>query len=127
MPLKTLLIEKTRQTPFIHFIPEEGLFKIGGRSIPENTFAFYEPVIAWLEDYVKDPAKVTVFEVHLEYFNTSSSKFILELFRKLQQVKNVSGSEFEVIWFYDKDDEEMMETGEDYRDLTGIPFKIVEA
>jgi len=124
--MRTLSIEKTRQTPQVNFNPGDGVFQISGRSIPENTFAFYEPVIAWLDDYVKQPAPVTVFEVHLEYFNTSSSKFILELFRKLREIKQIPDKKLEVIWYYDKDDEEMMETGEDYRDLTEIPFDIRE-
>ncbi|MDD2964377.1 MAG: DUF1987 domain-containing protein [Bacteroidales bacterium] len=124
--MKTLLIEKTRQTPYVDFNPENGLFKIGGRSIPENTFAFYESIIAWLDEYVKQPADTTRFEVHLEYFNTSSSKFILELFRKLRQIDQLPEKKLEVVWYYDKDDEEMMETGEDYRDLTEIPFDIRE-
>lgn len=124
--MRTLSIEKTRQTPYVDFDPASGHFKIGGRSIPENTFAFYEPIIAWLEEYVKQPADTTRFEVHLEYFNTSSSKFILELFRKLREINQQPAKKLEVVWFYDKDDEEMMETGEDYRDLTEIPFEIRE-
>jgi hypothetical protein len=68
---------------------------------------------------------LAVLEVKLEYFNTSSSKCILDIFKRLQEIiKN--GGNVDVTWMYEKDDEDMMEAGQDYQTIVGIPFKMVE-
>ncbi len=122
--MEELKITKTKQTPEINFNGSTGVFEIGGRSIPENTFEFYNPVIEWIENYVKKPADKTLVKVYLEYFNTSSSKFILEIFKKLRPINDMGGKDILVEWYYDEDDEEMMETGEDYEDVTELPFEL---
>ncbi len=122
--MEELKITKTKQTPEIQFNSKTGVFEIGGRSIPENTFEFYNPVIEWIEKYVENPADKTLVKVYLEYFNTSSSKFILEIFKKLRPIKDIKSKEILVEWYYDEDDEEMMETGEDYEDVTELPFDL---
>ena len=119
-----LVIEGTKQTPKIDFDPTSGVLHISGRSIPENTFEFFNPVLTWLDEYNGVAPENTVINVSLEYFNTSSSKYILEIFKRLKGLmdddKNVL-----VKWYYEEDDEEMMETGEDYEDVSGLEFEII--
>jgi len=122
-----LIIEKTKQTPAVSFDPDSGVFNMSGRSIPENTFDYYKPILTWLDGYLKNPQDKTIVKVHLEYFNTSSSKFILELFKKLTPINNdMDDKEVLVEWYYDEDDEEMMETGEDYMEVSGLTFELIE-
>lgn len=116
-------INQTKQTPFVDFNPTSGVFEISGRSIPENTFDFYKPILNWLEEYAMKPQSQTRLKVYLEYFNTSSSKFILEIFKKLKPI--IGKAEVVVEWHYDADDEEMMENGEDYQDVSGLDFKFI--
>lgn len=123
--MKHLKIEGTKQSPFVDFNAEKGKLELRGRSIPENSFEFYNPLLEWLMEYAKNPKEETVLKVYLEYFNTSSSKYILEVLKKLKDVIKAEGA-VRVDWCYDADDEEMMETGEDYEDVTGLKFEYHE-
>jgi hypothetical protein len=117
-------IEGTKQTPKIAFSASTGILEISGRSIPENTFEFFNPVLLWLDSYSAVAPQKIVAKISLEYFNTSSSKYILEVLKRLKGMLN-DGKEVLVEWYYEEDDEEMMETGEDYQDVSGLPFNIV--
>ena len=98
--------------------------ELKGKSIPENSIEFYRPVYAWLDEYAKQPKNKTSMIVQLEYFNTSSSKCLLDIFRKLELLLKDSKSEVTVTWLYEEDDEDMMEAGEDYQTIVKLPFDI---
>ena len=123
--MKSLIIEGTPKTPTIRFDSKEGLFEIKGRSIPENSVEFYKPLIDWLESYKDEPLPKTTVQIRLEYFNTSSSKCILEVFKKLEAIHKAK-HEVEVNWYYEEDDEDMLEAGEDYEAIIKVPFKMQE-
>lgn len=119
-----LHIDDSLKTPSISFAAENGILEIKGKSIPENSLEFYRPVFEWLDSYSQSPAPATILKVALEYFNTSSSKCLLDIFRKLEVI-NLSGrSSVKVNWIYDTDDEDMMEAGEDYQALVKVPFEM---
>jgi len=120
-----LEIEGSAKTPDIRLNPEEGNLEIKGRSIPENSVAFYKPVIDWLAEYEQNTKEETIVNIQLEYFNTSSSKCILDLLKKLEGINN-GKSKVLVKWHYEEDDEDMLEAGEDYEAILNIPFKMIE-
>ena len=120
-----LKIEGTSKTPSVELDGTSGLLALKGRSIPENSIDFYKPLIDWIDDYARAPQPRTVLRVQLEYFNTSSSKCILDLFKKLETIR-ASGNEVLVQWHYETDDEDMLEAGEDYQAIINIPFRMVE-
>lgn len=115
----------TPKTPSVEFDPVQGLLEIKGRSNPENTIDFYRPLVNWVDEYVQNPAEKTIVNVHLEHFNTSSSKSILEVFRALAPIKE-KDKDVVVNWFYEGDDEDIQEAGENYESITGLPFRMVE-
>ena len=117
-------IEGTTKTPTIKFDNESGTLLIQGRSIPENSIDFYKPLVDWLDQYASNPKEVTTLNVQLEYFNTSSSKCILDVFKKLEKIKE-SGKDVVVKWHYEEDDEDMLEAGEDYDAIIDIDFEMV--
>lgn len=121
--METLKIIGTAKTPTITLSPE-GLLVLEGRSIPENSIDFYKPVVDWLTAYAEAPGARTVLQVKLEYFNTSSSKCILDLFKKMIAVAE-AGSDTKIQWYYDAEDEDMLEAGEDYREIVRVPFELV--
>lgn len=123
--MENLVIEGTPKTPTIKFQPEDGKLLIQGRSIPENSIEFYKPLIDALEGYASSPKEVTNVEIVLEYFNTSSSKCILDVFKKLERI-NTEKDGVVINWHYEEDDEDMLEAGEDYQAIINIPFKMVE-
>ena len=120
--MEDLKHEGSSKTPVVEF-SSNGELLLKGRSIPENSIEFYKPLIEWLESYSESPNSTTVLSVQLEYFNTSSSKCILDVFKKLE---SISGSEITVKWHYEEDDEDMLEAGEDYEAIIDLPFEMIE-
>lgn len=123
--MKSLIITGSPKTPTIRFDSKAGIFEIKGRSIPENSVEFYKPLVDWLESYKDEPLPKTTVEIRLEYFNTSSSKCLLELFKKLEAIHKAQ-NEVEVNWYYEEDDEDMLEAGEDYESIIRVPFNMME-
>lgn len=123
--MEPISIEGTPKTPTVKLDPIQGLLEIKGRSHSENAREFYKPLIDWLEEYAKNPGDKTIVNIQLEHFNTSSSKCILDVFKKLEAIYKAK-HEVEVNWHYEKDDEDILEAGEDYKSLIGIPFKMIE-
>jgi hypothetical protein len=121
-----LVIQGSAKTPSIEFEPTTGTLEIKGRSIPENAIDFFKPLIDWLDEYAKDPNDLTQANIQLEYFNTSSSKCILDIFKKLEIINKMDGKEVVINWYYEEDDEDMLEAGEDYQSILKIPFKMIE-
>ncbi len=118
-------IEGSAKTPEIALNPEQGTIDIKGRSIPENSVAFYNPIMDWLAAYTEKPASQTTVNIELEYFNTSSSKCILDVLKKLEALNQKSGN-VHINWYYEEDDEDMLEAGEDYEAILNLPFKMIE-
>lgn len=121
--MESLRIESTHKTPRVILDPENGIFEFSGRSIPEDSVGFYTPIFEWLDLYAKQPLPQTHVRFDLEYFNTSSSKNILEVLKRLEAI-HLAGHEVRVTWFYDEDDEDMEETGQDYQALLNLPIEL---
>lgn len=122
--MRNLVIEPTSKTPKVILNADIGVFEISGRSIPEDAIGFYRKVLDWLDEYSKSPLSKTNFKFQLEYFNTSSSKCLLDIFRRLERIHK-NNHEVVVQWHYDADDEDMQETGEDYKALVDVPFELI--
>ncbi|MBL8003318.1 MAG: DUF1987 domain-containing protein [Flavobacteriales bacterium] len=123
--MASYILEGTPKTPSVLFDDSTGRLELKGRSIPENSIEFYKPLIDWIDRYARDPRPSSILHVQLEYFNTSSSKCILDLFKKLELVRG-TGNEVTVLWHYEADDEDMLEAGEDYQAIINIPFKMIQ-
>ena len=123
--MEPLVIEGTPKTPSVKFDAQEGVIEVKGRSIPENSIEFYKPLVEWLEKYGNTPAGQTKVNVQLEYFNTSSSKCILDVFKKLESIYKAKNDVI-INWYYEEDDEDMLEAGEDYESIIKVPFKMIE-
>jgi hypothetical protein len=125
MIMNAMQLEGTSKTPQVNFDPETGLLELKGRSIPENSIDFYKPLIDWVDQYGRSPQAKTALHVQLEYFNTSSSKCILDLFKKLEAIRS-GGGDVSVLWHYEMDDEDMLEAGEDYAGIINVPFRMIQ-
>jgi len=123
--MENLILDGSAKTPAVKFDFKNGSMELRGRSIPENSIEFYQPLNEWIDSYANVPKGKTVVDIKLEYFNTSSSKCILDLFKKLE---NLNGTSTEVIinWYFEQDDEDMEEAGEDYQAIIGLPFNMIE-
>ena len=122
--MQAIKIKGSDDTPNVILDKDNGIFEISGRSLPEDVAAFYEPILEWLEDYAESPLDKTVFNFKLEYFNTASSKLLLDVLLKLEDMFD-DGKEIMVRWHYPDDDEDMEEAGEEYADIVEVPFEQV--
>lgn len=122
--MKDLRIEKTYNSPLVE-LNRNGHMSIKGRSIPENGFIFYQPVFKWIEEYGQSPSPNTTLDVDLEYFNTISSKCILDVLKGFEKVKK-SGLEVNVNWYYDEDDPYMLESGQAFDSFINVNFSFIK-
>jgi hypothetical protein len=118
-------IEGTPKSPTVIFDEATGLLELKGRSIPEDSIDFYAPIIESITKYSKAPQNKTTVNIHLEYFNTSSSKCILDLFKQLENIARLE-KDIVINWYFEEDDEDMREVGIDYETIIKVPFKMIE-
>ena len=119
-----VLIDKTVDCPYINF-SEEGIIDIEGRSITEDVFSFWQPLLEWITEYCIKPAEFTSIMINLEYTNSSSNKYINEILRKLEECYS-KGNRMLITWKYEEDDESILMLGKDLEAITKLPFKFEE-
>jgi hypothetical protein len=122
--METIKIQGTEDTPKVILDKEKEIMEISGRSLPEDVASFYEPVLTWLDEYAQSPNKKTVFNFKLVYFNTASSKLLLDILMKLEEIHE-AGNDVLIRWHFPEDDEDMEEAGEEYADIVDVPFEQV--
>ncbi len=122
--LEPLIIHETKDTPRVHFDPQKGIFEISKLSLPEDAIGFYRPILEWLEKYKENPNPETVFDFKIEYFNTASSKQLIQILLLLEDLNKKS--KVKVRWHYKDIDEDMKEIGEEYASIINVDFELVE-
>jgi hypothetical protein len=122
--MEIININSTEDTPKVIFDHNSKVFEISGRSLPEDVVVFYQPVIKWLEEFAANPFQGFELSFKLEYFNTASSKLILDILLKLEEV-NESGTPVKVKWYYLPSDSDMKEAGEEYSEIVSIPLEVI--
>jgi len=120
--MEALHIDGTKDVPEVLLDAAKGIFKISGRSCPENVSEFYGQVLRWMDAYTQTPNPKTVIDFKLIYYNTASAKMILTIMQKIEGMKE-SGMDVKIRWHYPDDDDDMQESGEDYADLIEVPFE----
>lgn len=123
MSLQSLYIARTEETPEVDFNTESRVFLIKGRSLPEDAFSFYTPLIERLEDYFNQMSGEVEFQIALDYFNSSSGRYLMEMLYKLESQLR-SNQLLKVTWIAEVDDEVMIEKGEEFKSLIKLPFEM---
>lgn len=125
--MENLIIKPGEFTPEIIFDIERNHFSITGESRPENVIVFYSPVIKWLEGYkaVADRTKPLKLDLKLEYFNSSTVKYILKILDILKGFEQ-GAVPVQICWHYPKGDEDIQEAGAEFQKMTGLNFKYIE-
>jgi hypothetical protein len=123
--MEDLFLKKTFNSPEVEFVASSGELNIEGRSIPEDPGEFFERLIDWMNEYFLNPAGNTVMNIKLEYINSGSSKYMLELLRILK-TNHENGRDVLVKWYFEEGDESIEELGQHYEQTMQIPFEIIE-
>jgi hypothetical protein len=121
--MEVIKIKGTDDTPNVILDAESNIIEFSGRSLPEDVVTFYDPVLNWITEYAKNPNDKTEVIFRLEYFNTASSKLLLDILLKFEEIQN-KGKEVVVQWYYQEDDEDMQEAGEEYSEIVDIRFEM---
>ena len=119
--MSSILLTANSKTPEVRFELEPLSMAISGRSIPENSIEFYQPLLSWVDQNLNSSALSLDISFRLEYFNTSSSKCIMDLLKRVEK----SSASATVLWYYEEEDEDMLEAGEDYDAIIDMPFKLI--
>lgn len=123
--MNPLFIEATIDSPSVRLDKENNIFEIKGKSLPENVNIFYQPIIDWFSDYFKNPNTETIIHVKLDYLNTASSKALFSMFLVIEDAIK-KGIDAKIKWYFEEDDEDMKDIGEEYADIIQIPFEIIQ-
>ena len=130
--MEKLIIEPTANSPRIILDPDAMNFEFSGESRPENVRKFYLPILEWLEAYIAEQTGLEdggrtsglVCQFNFEYFNSTSAKYILDIFKSLNTI-NALGINLEIKWLYEQDDEDMLEVGQEMSRMSKLSFDYV--
>ena len=122
--MDTVTIESTKKTPMVLLDPE-GKIRISGRSIPEDASKFFDGILNWVAEYIDNPVETTTVDVELEYFNSGSAKFVMQILRELSEIMH-KGKELKINWYYEEGDDDILERGEYYASILDIDLNFIE-
>jgi len=122
--MEIINIQASDDSPSVILDINSGKFEISGKSMPENVVAYYQPVFDWLNSFAESDHNKLVFDFKLLYFNTASSKILLDIMIMLEEMHE-AGKEITVKWHYSEEDEDMLEAGEEYAEMVDIPFETI--
>ena len=120
--METLRIEATDDSPQVLLDQEDKQFEISGKSLPEDVLEFYQPVLDWLQKYRKKPNARTEFNLKMIYFNTASSKLIMDILMIFEEMAE-EGHDVLIRWHSMAKDEDMQEAGKEYEEMLDVPFE----
>lgn len=118
--MNNLHIPAKEDTPEVIIDKATNQLSISGRSLPEDVALFYKPVLEWLQSLQDNDPEGLLINIKLEYFNTASSKILLDIFMLAEEISSTA----RIIWHYDKEDDDMKEAGEEYQELVAISVEL---
>lgn len=122
--MEGLNIVSSNRTPGVSF-NANGQLSIKGVSTGENPHEFFKPALEWVESYSQTPAPDTTLELFLPYFNTGTSKALLNIMYFLRDAARSGTVNVKVRWIYEQGDSDMLDAGMDYEQIVKIPFEHV--
>ncbi len=119
--MQDLILNQTPLTPRVEFYAN-GNLKMEGRSLPENVEKIYAPIIKWI---IELTAETVNFDINLEYFNSASSKKIMEILKHLDANNHIK--QLNINWHYEEGDDDSIEIAQIYEEsLLRVRFKYIE-
>lgn len=131
--MQPLIIAATDCTPGVVFDHLKGIFSIEGESWPEDVHEFYDPMLKWLRELynlhywqkdVSNDIQSYILDVKLNYFNSTSARFIVEIFMEWKNLRQIASTK--IRWYYNPKDTDMKDCGLQMADMTGTEVELVE-
>lgn len=125
--MDNLYIEATQSSPKVELNATSHILEFSGQSYPENASKFYQPILAWVKNHLEnvDKQQLVTGKFNIKYFNTSSSKAIMDLLDFFDEACE-AGKNVEINWYYHEENELALECGEEFQEEFSMPFKLIE-
>lgn len=117
-------IRETLYTPRVRILGDEKRIAITGQSRLEDPSVFYEEFVYLIEDCLNEFKTHATLDFKFNYLNTSSSKWLFHILKNMQN-KYQGKKIITVNWYYETDDDAMLEAGEVFQSLLNLPFNII--
>lgn len=101
----------------------KGTLELLGNSIPEDAGSFYKPILDAVGDYFQSPQKKTTVNISLTYFNSSTSKWLMNLLRLFKTLPK-GDQKVEINWYFDESDDDMNDAINDFSASLGLQINI---
>jgi hypothetical protein len=125
--MKSLYIEAIQDSPYypeVNFDAATGVCEIKGESYMEEAYKFYTPLLNWLREYSLSEGNSISFNIKLTYFNTNSSRLLLDLFDILKKSVD-AGHKIQINWYFETDDPDIKDEVEDFEIETGLSINLI--
>jgi hypothetical protein len=109
------------KTPEV-FLNPEGTIRIKGRGLNVTKTHFTDQILDWIDLYLKNPAEITYVSISLEYLNSHNTTTLFSILKKVTQVI-LKSKKIKIIWYYEEDDEDILERGEFIASALNIPIE----
>jgi hypothetical protein len=123
--MEKFYIEGKEFVPEVNFDPEKDLLELSGDSYHEYTYEFFDPIFKWIEEYLSKDGRNVMLNFRMTYFNTASSKCFFDIIEMMQAYHESSKGVVTINWYYQRHDEDMLETGEDYIQDSGWEINLI--
>lgn len=123
--LINVILERTKVTPAVTMLIDDGIIEIDGESFPENPVEFFNPIYEWIDTFMNEEKRYLTVNFKMTYFNTSSSKCLMDIVDRCQSYHNRSGGNVEINWYYHEDDSDMQESGAELAEDADLNFKLI--
>lgn len=119
-----LHILPTEDEPEILLDKNNNIIRFTGKSMPEDPGKVFTPVMDWISEYVKSPNPFTRIEFLMDYYNSSTARFFVEMLEKFEELCE-HGADVKILWYFNQDDVVIQERGEDLQAIISIPFEFI--
>ncbi len=124
--MRSLIIEAVPNSPYYPEVVMDGssgICEIRGESYMEEAYKFYTPLLKWLKEFTLEEGKPVTLNIKLTYFNTNSSRLLLDILDILKKYSDIGG-QVNVNWYYEPDDPDVLEEVEDFKIETGLAINL---
>lgn len=123
--MENLTVAATNTTPEVVFDFEQHHLRLRGESHPEDVTTFYRPILQALNAYLDSLGTGACrFDFEFVYFNSSTAKIVMTILDRLDETAR-GGAAIDIHWFYDDEDDTMLELGEEFgEDIEHARFQL---
>jgi hypothetical protein len=125
--MKSLIIETVQDSPYypeVNFDATTGVCELKGESYMEEAYKFYTPLLNWLREYTLTEGNEVTLSIKLTYFNTNSSRLLLDMFDILKKSVD-AGNKVQINWYFETDDPDIKDEVEDFEIETGLSINLI--